>query len=314
MTKRIGFSALISISATLLSGSLGHAHNDGRVYPIPEITDQQFSQIEIDGLIHEWEEFGEPTMNIITDFRAVGYPNWYDIANLDFQIWIGWHDATNRIYLAYIGTDDIFFRPFEYGPERSMDFEDSVHFLIDADHSGEPGVTPNSDNWLEWEEVYGRTQNFDATALAVGGPNIDALVIRGGRDWELPFQCFPPFGDAAGSVYGENPTIVTIEMYFTPFDGWQNGAQSNPEEIDFSELHAGHVIGFSINVIDIDRFRGDATWVWVPNEISDDPPDPDTLMSFLWADKILDGLLLSAEPNDTSIATDSWARIKASLK
>ena len=73
-----------------------HAHSNGRVYPIVEITDAQLSRIEFDGLIHDWEELGEPTMTFTRDFRTFKHWQTPDLADLDFRIWLRWHDKTNR--------------------------------------------------------------------------------------------------------------------------------------------------------------------------------------------------------------------------
>ena len=77
------------------------AHS-GRVYPILEITDDMLSQIDLrDGTTDEWYGLlGEPTLKTIDFEMSERYSTEYDPADLDFAIWLGWHEELNRIYYA----------------------------------------------------------------------------------------------------------------------------------------------------------------------------------------------------------------------
>lgn len=294
-----------------------HAHSNGRMYPIIEITDAMLSKIELDGVIHEWEELGEPSMTFARDFRTFGHWKKPDPSDLDFRIWLGWHDATNRIYLAYVGTDNVYHNNYEFVENRltfGMGVHDSISLLIDGDHSGEPGVPFNEEDPDLWDEAMGRSQRYDAIATTIRGPKLDEISIKASIDWTIPWFVLPPYGDAAGSVIGENPTLVTIEMYTSPHDSWENGPDSFPDQVAFSELSPGKIIGFAIEVTDRDGFDWGLGGVWVPAEMASDEPDPEVAMAYYWENILLDGLLVPAGHPDTGVGKDSWARIKATFR
>ena len=141
----------LAVSAGL-SAQAG-AHGGSRAYPIPEITDAMLAKIELDGLIHEWEDFGEPTMTLTLDFRTYEYSRSPDASDLDFRIWLGWHDASDRLYLAFVSSDDVYFNNYEYHEDRhtrSMRNFDSILLFVDGDHSGGEGTTGNEVDPILW--------------------------------------------------------------------------------------------------------------------------------------------------------------------
>ena len=120
-------------SALVFSGQV-HGHVGDRIIPIFEITDDMLAQIELDGLIDEWPEvFGEPTLTPL-DFTF--YTGQYDPADLDFRIWLGWHDATDRIYVGAVFFDDAYWTDYKEIDFRGWWNEDSMQLIIDGDHSG----------------------------------------------------------------------------------------------------------------------------------------------------------------------------------
>ena len=253
------------------------------------------AKIQLDGLIHEWEDFGEPTMTLTLDFRTYEYSRSPDASDLDFRIWLGWHDASDRLYLAFVSADDVYHQ------------RDSIWFFFDGDRSGGEGAE-NSSTDDEWEEIFERTQG------AGGAPNPDSSDARsylGG----FPYMIFPPYGDAAGSVIGENPVVIAIEMYVSPYDSWENGLDSRPEQIQFSELSAGKTIGFAVIVNDWDSF-GPWDGLWEPDGMPPDERGPGVSSFFYRANRFLDGLLVPASKEQdqaSAVESVSWARIKASL-
>ena len=71
-----------------------------RIYPIVQLTDRDVAEIDVtDGSVEDWENIvGEPTLTPL-DF-AETYGGSYDPSDMDFRIWLGWHDATDRIFFA----------------------------------------------------------------------------------------------------------------------------------------------------------------------------------------------------------------------
>ena len=82
----------------VLAASAG-AHSGDRVYPIYELTDEMLAKIDLrDGSVQEWADLlGEPSMTLL-DFAYVYIDRSLDPSDLDFRIWLAWHDDTDRIF------------------------------------------------------------------------------------------------------------------------------------------------------------------------------------------------------------------------
>lgn len=144
MKKRYSASLILLAGLTISAG----AHSGSRVFPIPELTDEMLEKISLDdGFIDEWEDLaGEPTMTLV-DFRTFANFKAPDPSNLDFRIWVAWHNDPDRIYVAFIASDDQYVNRHEYTSwsRFHMNQFDSITFVIDADHSGGQGFGRGSD-------------------------------------------------------------------------------------------------------------------------------------------------------------------------
>ncbi len=290
--------------------ALALAHVGDRIYPISYLSDDMLEQIDLkDGLVDEWYEVvGEPSMTLL-DFGEVdqGSP---DPSDLDFRIWLAWHDDPARFYVAFVGSDDIYKNDHDYNVDEfsvqdHMDQNDGISLVIDGDHGGGAGCEKSGCTMEAAVETRERSQRYDAIAHTPDGPKLDDSYTRfstGGLAW----NALPPYADSGGSVVGENPTISVIELYVTPFDYW---AYDDIEGSMVSDLTAGQVIGFGITVNEFDP--PDINW-GVPWVEGTQPADHFWDMLLLKADGYLDGLLLSA--GDTAVEAVSWGRIKASLR
>ena len=307
----------LSLAITACPSAQAGAHSGDRVYPIPELTDEMLAQIRLDdGSIDEWYDLvGEPTLTLL-DFRDPYGNRLPDPSNLDFRIWLGWHDDPDRLYAAFVFSDDIYrnnhdYNSDDYHQSSIIYSQDSIVLTIDGDHSGGEGGN-NDTSVEEWALIHGRTQNYKAIARTTSGPTLNdrfVLVHTGDFAWTI----FPPYGDGGGGVHGENPTISVIELYVTPYDRWE-GLGSSPEETLFSDLAAGQVIGFALILNDTDQEK---TWhSWTPEAIQTEDPPID--IEFYRAEVFLDGLLLSTDSSDmeekTAIESVTWGRIKAALE
>ncbi len=100
------FLPIIGLVLGLLGGA--EAQESERLYPFVELTDADLAQIDVtDGSIDEWVELlGEPTLTAL-DFQA--HPRApYDPADMDYRVWLAWHGATQRLYVAVERADDIY--------------------------------------------------------------------------------------------------------------------------------------------------------------------------------------------------------------
>ena len=293
------------------------AHAGDRVYPVSYLTDKMLAEIQLDdGRIDEWYELaGEPTMTLLdfTDAVEQSAPN---PADLDFRIWVAWHDEPARFYVAFVASDDQYKNSHDYSGDQSTGrdviiLNDSIVLGIDGDHSGGVGAV-NSTPLEEWDELTGRTQYYEAIARTPEGPILDEPGIRH-QTGELAWTVLLPYADGGGGVAGEAPVISVIELYVTPFDRWKGW--HSPGEIMVSDLTAGQIIGFAIAVKDRDPSEYGITWV--PEAMQDQPDSRTSDIMFLRGDRFLDGLLLPAGPagpGDSAVEPVSWGRIKASLE
>ena len=290
----------------LIWTAVASAHSGDRLYPIYELTDEMLETIDLhDGLIDEWYDIGEPTMTLL-DFKTVTNIIPADPSNLDFRIWLAWHDESNRIFAAFVISDDEYENTHDWsatGIKSSISIHDSIILLLDADHSGGTG-TRNETPIEEYPQFFGRTQRYDAIAQTVSGSTIGTnLIIRENQAWHT----VPPYADAGGGVAGENPTVSVIEFYVTPQDGWGDSMDDTP----FSELSARKIIGFAPVINDLDSSVDLSTdpIPWFP-----EPIDEFLALDYLdrgEADIFLDGLLLPYQ--ETVVESVTWGRIKASL-
>ena len=315
---------LVSFVALALAlASVTHAHIGDEIVPFYELLDEDLDRIDLtDGSVDDWYEVvGEPSLTAV-DFvwGTQSEPAEYDPSNLDFGIWLAWHQGSGTIWAAMERVDDIYNR-FDGvddlyvntlgGDAMNLEFWDSVILLLlDGDHSG------GRYRYVNWawcrdcprEELL-ENQRQAQTWLAIGeAPDGQHLHFLGAaNDWVAR----EPYGAAGGGAVGESPAISVTELRVTPFDDL---IYDDEEASVASELYPGQVIGFQISMWD-----------------NDDPQPPfeggirlslAEGRSVRSADFFVDGLLLGAgedpsvyEGDDVSaVKPSSWARIKAALQ
>ena len=116
----IGIS-MLTLGSLLIGSIHASAHQGNRIYPIYEITDDMLEFIDLeDERIDEWEELFEPSITTLDFTRSIFDRNTskretvsYDPSDLDFQIWMGWNDTHNRLYVSGQFADDIHVRDRE---------------------------------------------------------------------------------------------------------------------------------------------------------------------------------------------------------
>ena len=301
--------------AGLLLGlvSSSRAQQGERVYPFFELTDEDFALIDIkDGSIDDWlDVVGEPTLMAL-DLEASLFWDPYDPADMDYRIWLAWHDATNHIYVAVERADDAYVNEFErtsYIPaERAMGWQDNVGFYVDGDRSGGRFLRSNVDfdseeEWLLF--VNKQAQHYRVLPEVFDeGPNLQ-IIYSGSHlvDW----PCNPPYADGGGGLFGEDPILSVTEFYVTPFDRF---VWNSSEESVVSELYPGKIIGFSIDMLDVDIKPGE----FHSNHFlrSREYDDSDYWYS---SDTFVQGILLGpgGEIPESAVESVTWGRIKATF-
>jgi len=131
--KRILLTAFVfGLLLCLISGL--HAQ---RVYPFIELTDEDLARIDLhDGSVNDWiDVLGDPALTAL-DFFPGSFSESYDPADLDFRIWLAWHGATNRLYVAMERADDIYANDFDRDDiwrKIMSTFDSGIDFFIDGD-------------------------------------------------------------------------------------------------------------------------------------------------------------------------------------
>ena len=289
------------------------AHLGDRVYPIPYLSDEMLEQIQLDdGLVDEWYELvGEPTLSLL-DCTEELHNSPLDPSDIDFRIWLSWHDEPARLYVAFVAVDDVYKNTHDYSSSRDViHFHDSILLAIDGDHSG--GMGSESNTPLEEEiEIHGQAQYYEAISRTASGPTLNDLLYRFQKERDS-WTTLPPYAESGGGVAGEAPVIWVIELYVTPFDRWGDTWES-PEGSVVSHFAAGQVIGFTMVVFDHDPPGVELNNWALRVQLADETYTTRRNIFYHRADTFLDGLLLSADADPgTAVESVSWGRIKASL-
>ncbi len=310
------FLPIIGLVLGLLGGA--EAQESERLYPFVELTDADLAQIDVtDGSIDEWVELlGEPTLTAL-DFQA--HPRApYDPADMDYRVWLAWHGATQRLYVAVERSDDIYINTYEEGdaaeggdasfPCISMLVHDSsVVFDVDGDASG--GRYSFSSNEIKDRDEH-RLLNYQhaQTYIVLGDisgsdPHVclGLQSLHGDEDW---FE-LPPYAEGGGASFGAQPTLSVTEFYVTPFDRliW-----NSPAESVVSALSPGTLIGFILSMRDYD-VEGER---WKGHHFISGQDEWPALFN---ADGFARGLLVGpgGELPDSAVESLTWGRIKTTF-
>ena len=292
--------ASLIVVCVFVASSQVHGHLGDRVIPIYEITDNEVGQIDLkDGRIDEWEDLGEASLSSL-DFAGSYVSNGeavelaYDPSDLDFRMWFGWNATHQRLYASMQFVDDAIFFVDELGNGLS----DHLSLAVDGDHSGGQFFYFSGETELHLQQA----QNYRVPARVI--PD-DPVEISWGPFERPNWMVHPPYADGGRGVLGENPFVWTIEFYVTPFDAliWDD-----QEASVVSRWEAGMVIGLFVFAMDVDSTTGE--WDRYNINVGDHVGTGN-------ADDLIDGLLLGAGvdmPVDSAVSSDSWGRIKASLR
>ncbi len=304
------FLQLIGLVLGLLHGA--EAQESERLYPFIELTDADLAQIDVtDGSIDEWIDLlGEPTLTAL-DFQTDPDRAPYDPADMDFRVWLAWHGATNRLYVAVERSDDIYINNYDGSDAASPEcvsmwgHDSSVNFRVDGDASGgkyafylEEIEDPDERQLLNYQQA----QSYNALG-DIGGSG-SHVCVGGSRAKEGWFN-LPPYAEGGGASFGEQPTLSVTEFYVTPFDRliW-----NSPEESVVSTLSRGTLIGFYLAIRDYD----------VEGELAEGNhfiSGQDQGPGLSNADDFARGLLVGpgGEIPDSAVESVTWGRIKATF-
>lgn len=283
-----------SLGITAFLAACAFGHTGDVVLPIVEISDEELAAISLeDQSLDEWRAIiGPPTLTA-ADFDTNPFGEAYNPADFDFQMWLGWHDATDRIYVAYQIADDIYLNEYAGFPAAMFQHDGSFSIAVDADHGGEPHTFPRNccETEDEWRRAnHGGAQTFQMLAQVPDG--IHFSLFPNTASWPN----VRPYADGAGGSSGESPRITFFEGYITPFDRFIWDAPTESVEADLS---AGMTIGLQMAVSDIDETIGVGASLFVWPALDFDAPD-------LRGDAVL-----VKKDGSTNIDGQTWGRVKA---
>ena len=298
----------------LIPASRAHAHIGDEIYPFYELLDGDLDHIDLtDGSVDDWlEVVGEPSLTASDFVWGSQYdPAEYDPSEVDFRIWLAWHQGSGTLWAAMERVDDIYINRYDADPSNMVYWDSSLTLFVDGDHSGGrfTFVSPYYCEGCTPEQV--REDNRQAQIWIVIGeaPHGEHLVhIGAGREWVAR----EPYAAAGGGAFGSSPAVSVTELRVTPFDDL---VYDDEDACMASELYPGKVIGFDIWTRDND----DTTPPLIEDVIFMSLSESD-LRSRAHADFFVDGLLLGAGEDPSlyddvsAVEPSSWGRIKASFK
>ena len=301
--------SLLTLSPLLGLAPGSQAHVGDVIYPFYELLDEDLDRVDLtDGSVDDWlKVVGEPSLTASDFFWEYGY----DPADVDFRIWLAWHENSGTLWIAMDRVDDIYFNLYDGEEPWKMHWWDSsIRFLVDGDHTGGGFSYFRMFNCHECseeeiEEDNRQAQKWVAIAETPDGEHLfhyAAISEWAGRE---------PYAAAGGGVIGASPVTTVTEFRVTPFDDY---IHDDEEASEPSRLYPGKTIGFTISTPDNDDTQAkDGSGVWPFLSLTG------STRALVHADFFVDGLLIGAGESPSlyddpsAVEPASWARIKASF-
>ena len=297
----------VLLSVTLASAA--SAHLGEIVYPIYELPTSDLPGLH-DGTLEDWEE-ALPLASLNHNdflFRNIGLGGGIDPSDLAVRVFLAWHHASQRIFVAVERLDDVYL-----DPSVGCCGEGYTQLFVDGDHSGgQFGFLGDEFS----EEESDRRSYAQAQMYSVRPENFsDHLFIV---PQHLTWTTQPPWGDAGGFQYGDAPNLSVVEFAITPWDDldWHGSELSRR-----SSLEPGKIIGFHVEVHDSDEAdRASGEYVLALPTVHAEVKSGDLeYWHYFFADNFVDGELVPCDRGDcsrasTAVKLDSWGRIKASFR
>jgi hypothetical protein len=278
-----------------------------QIYPLYELPTEDLLDL-YDGTLDDWEAVLPGTSLTHDDFAPLAVKDGagIDPADLAYRMYMAWNSADQRIYMCIERVDDVYINTYEGGDPANMWKHDGAEIMLDGDHSG------GDYNGFPVDE-YGEEQaklltGFQAQQYVVVPESPDGIII-GSNTAALGWATNLPWAEGGGFSEGEAPTTSVIEAAMTAWDelNW-NGPQVSKRSV----LENGRIIGFQLSIMDWDvvgTYHGFHTLSGLAD-------------TWRMADNFVDGELIGCDYGDcgaapvapTAVASESWGRIKASLR
>jgi hypothetical protein len=260
------------------------------VYPIYELSSADLPVFH-DDTLDDWDQV-LPNASLTQDDFAITDGSQVDLEDFAFRVFLAWHSSSQQVMVGVEMLDDIYL-----GPVDGTIGNGWLRFVIDGDHTGGEYLFTEDGERLPMDQA----QVYAARPEAIDGRLLSLLEEAYGI-------ARPPWGDVAGFVIGESPTLSGIELRVTP---WDNLDWRDLEGSYRSRLAPGRIVGFGLEVVDAD-IAGEPDGVYTLAGIG--------IGALLNAQFLVDGVLIPCSVGDctgsatSSIEPNTWAMIKASLR
>ena len=289
---------MLTVDAFLIVILVGtaNAHLGDTVFPIYELPTADLPDLH-DGTLADWEEVLPAASLDQHYFLSYGGIGVIDASNLAWRVFLAWHLASQRIYMAIERLDDVYVAGL-----------DGTQLRLDGDHSGGQYAV-----FEDVSEEEGRRLSFSQAQIYNVSPELrgDRVLLGTRQD---SWDDLPPWADAGGFQHGESPNLSVVEYAVTPWDDldWQG-----PELSRRSTLEAGRIIGFEIHLFDADEETRMSGWFRLALPVVEGEGQSGS--HDFYADNFVDGELIPCFRGDcsgatTAVSQDSWGRIKASFR
>ncbi|MCY3737428.1 MAG: hypothetical protein OXG13_13555 [Gemmatimonadaceae bacterium] len=236
----------------------------------------------------------------------------YDPSELDFRIWLAWHQASNTVWIAMERFDDLYFNRYDGGGLGEMwNWDSSIAFLVDGDHTaGQYSHYHGPDcERCTPERILASNRQAQRWMAIAEAPDGEILDYDGFSEWVVR----EPYAAAGSGVIGHSPATTVVEFKVTPFDDliWDDEDAS-----EISQLRPGKIIGFTMTTTDNDATEyKDGLGPKIQLSLG-----PEVQNLRIHASNFVDGLLVGAGEDPSSyddvsgVEPSSWGRIKAALR
>ena len=295
--------SLLTLGPILGLAPGAHAHIGDEVYPFFELLDEDLDRIDLtDGSVEDWYEvIGEPSLTA-SDF--VWEDQSYDPSDVDFRIWLGWHQGSSTIWIAMERFDDLYFNRYDGDEPWKMHWwNSSIRSLVDGDHTGGE-YSYFLGRYCEdctAEQVLEDNRQAQEWMAIAETPNGEHLFHFGASKWVAG----KPYAAAGGGAIGQSPVTTVTEVKVTPFDDL---IYDDEDASEASRFYPGKTIGFEIVTYDKDGL-GQKSRLSLTG----------STRALRNADFLHDGLLVGAGEQQglddgSAVEPSSWGRIKAALE
>lgn len=291
----------MSLPLCLLLAGPSWSHQADLVYPIFEVPSADIPNLH-DGTLDDWEAVlpnASLTHNDLLQYGNLEGES-IDPENLAFRAFLAWNFSTQKLYIGTERLDDVYLTP-----DQGARGDGYIRIMIDGDHSG--GQYWYFESNGHSESVFRNETNRHAQVFEISheldGYELDIFDFQ---EWIIQ----PPYADFGTFELEGLPYYSVAEVEFAPWDdiNWES-----PEQSRRSSLRPGAFIGINLQVVDLDV--PDRLSAWYTMALSTVVVDTHSGT----ADNLADGELIPCHVGDcsrgvTAVSSDSWARIKSSLR